>query len=198
MSHPRPTPETTSSRAPLPMTPPPDAPRMDNRRGPRWPVHRSLRYYYWRFIRLRGTPEDIARGMAVGVFAGFYPLFGLQIAIAVVLASLCRGSKIAAAAFTWVSNPLTYLPIYAMNFHLGQWILGSQSQSFTLDDLQSLDGISQLGLEFTVTLFFGSTVAALIAGAIAYVGGLWLVRSLRHKHGRSPAHRARKRHSHRL
>ena len=55
-------------------------------------LRRYLRYFYYRFIRLRSSPEAIARGLAAGVFAGCFPLFGLQTIIGVALAATVRGS----------------------------------------------------------------------------------------------------------
>jgi uncharacterized protein (DUF2062 family) len=70
---------------------------------------RYLHYYKIRLLRLRGHPRAIARGLAFGTFAGFFPLFGLPIIIALVLATLFRGNRIAAIAATWISNPFTCL-----------------------------------------------------------------------------------------
>lgn len=36
------------------------------------------KYFYRRFIHRQGKPEYLARGLAVGVFTGWFPFFGLQ------------------------------------------------------------------------------------------------------------------------
>ncbi|MFS8808493.1 DUF2062 domain-containing protein, partial [Synechococcus sp. R6-10] len=86
------------------------------RRDPSW--KRWLRYLYLRLLRLQSSPKEIARGLAVGVFAGCFPIFGFQTLAALVLAVPFRGNKLAAAAGTWVSNPFTYVPIYAFNYQV--------------------------------------------------------------------------------
>ncbi len=68
--------------------------------------NRQIRYYYLRFIRLRGQPHDLALGMAMGIFCGMLPIIPFQTALAVTLAIFFKGSKITAALGTWVSNPL--------------------------------------------------------------------------------------------
>lgn len=104
------------------------------KRKSQWQIwQKTWRYPYLRFIRLRGSTEAIARGLAVGVFAGMFPIFGFQMAIAVVLAAFVRGNKIVAAAATWVSNPLSYLPLFAFNFQVGRWLLGSSEHSFSFE-----------------------------------------------------------------
>jgi len=124
---------------------------------------------------MQGTPEYIARGLGIGVFAGLFPIFGLQTIVGVALATLFRGHKIAAAAGTWISNPLTYLPIYAVNFQVGQWFLNSQ-QEFVPESMISFQELMQYGTKFVVSLFLGSLVIGAIAGILSYFIGLKLIR----------------------
>lgn len=139
-------------------------------------LHRYGRYLHRRFIRMRGTPEYIARGLAVGVFAGLFPIFGLQTIVGVALATLLRGHKIAAAAGTWISNPLTYLPIYAINFQVGRWLLNSQ-QEFVPESILSFQELMQYGTQFVAALFLGCLVMGITGGILSYFLGLKLIRS---------------------
>lgn len=143
----------------------------------RW--SRFFRYWYLRFVRLNGHPKEIARGVASGVFAGWFPWMGLQMIIAVFLAILVRGNKIAAAAATWVSNPLTYVPIFGFNYKIGEWLLGSWNPSITEASFeqswQSFDAMMQLGWSFVITLFFGSFVVGVVMATISYFLSLRLI-----------------------
>ena len=140
---------------------------------------RRLRYFYHRVIRMRESPEVLARGLAAGVFSGWFPWFGLQIVIAVALAALFRGNKLIAAAATWISNTFTSIPIFALNFQVGQWLLNSGHESYDFTDLTSWHKIGELGSDFLVTLFLGSLVMGTIFGIASYFLGLWLVRRAR-------------------
>ncbi|MEA5463078.1 DUF2062 domain-containing protein [Leptothoe sp. PORK10 BA2] len=131
---------------------------------------RLFRYIHIRFIRLRSHPKVIARGLAAGVFAGSYPLFGLQMLIAVAIAATIRGNKIIAAAGTWISNPLTYAPIYAFNYQVGRRILG-QSATTSLSNRSPQEWMS-IGFDITLALMVGSTVVGLILSIISYYGCL--------------------------
>ncbi len=86
--------------------------------------NRQLKYYYLRFIRLKGEPNELALGMALGVFTGMMPIMPFQIALAVTLAILLKGSKITAAIGTWISNPLNWYLIYFYDYRLGASLLG--------------------------------------------------------------------------
>ncbi|MBD2580324.1 DUF2062 domain-containing protein [Oscillatoria sp. FACHB-1406] len=142
---------------------------------------RHWRYYYYRLLRLQGTPDAIARGVACGVFAGSFPWLGLQIVIAVVLATATRGNKIAAAAATWVSNPFTYVPIFAFNFKVGQWITGWHD--FSIDDLDwTSSEIWHLGANFLGTMMLGCALVGVVAAIGSYVLSVRLISELRHRH----------------
>lgn len=131
---------------------------------------RLARYIYIRFIRLRSHPQAIARGLAAGVFAGSYPLFGLQTFLGVAIAAAIQGNKIVAAAGTWISNPLTYVPIYAFNYQVGRLILG-QSTATNLTNRSPQEWMS-LGFDITLALMIGSTLVGLILATVSYYGCL--------------------------
>lgn len=159
------------------------------RRRSRW--GRQWRYFYLRFGRLRGTPHSISRGLAFGVFAGCFPLFGLQTVIGVLLAIIFRGHKLAAAAGTWISNPLTYVPIFAFNYKLGEFVLrvgtGEDPIAFP-QNWQSWSMLKDSGIDFVMTLFFG----CLLVGIIASMGTYFIsLRMLSRWHRRYRSRRGR-------
>jgi hypothetical protein len=139
---------------------------------------RQLRYGYLRFLRLRSHPQEIARGLAAGVFAGSFPLFGVQTILGVAIATVVRGNKLMAAAGTWVSNPLTYVPIYAFNFQVGRWLLGQSSTTNPLATEQSLQSWMSLGKDVTLALSIGSGTVGLVLASLSYYLGLTLAKRL--------------------
>lgn len=139
---------------------------------------RFFRYWYIRLLRLQGHPKEIARGLAVGVFSGAFPWLGLQIIIAVLLAVVFRGNKLAAAAATWISNPFTSIPIFLFNFKIGQLVLGGNKSidHQTLQvDLQSWSNLIESGFEVILSLFIGSFVVGIIAGFCIYFISLRII-----------------------
>lgn len=145
---------------------------------------RRSRYFYHRFIRLSSSPEAIARGLAAGVFAGCFPLFGLQTVIGLAIATGIQGNKIMAAAGTWVSNPLTYVPIYAFNFQVGQWILGSGEEAYGYGGLTSQQELMEMGADLITTLFLGCLVTGLVSAIASYFLGVRLIYHLRRRRSR--------------
>lgn len=152
------------------------APKSKAKKPLRW---RWLHSAYLRIVKMRGKPEYLARGLAAGVFAGCFPFFGLQTVLGVAIAILMRGHKFLAAAGTWVSNPLTYIPILLFNYHVGHWLLGAEALSIEQESLLSWDTISELGGEFALTLLLGCFVVGIISAIVTYFLGTRLIRRWR-------------------
>jgi len=151
----------------------------------RW--KRLLRYQYLRFVRLRATPANIARGFAIGIFWGMFPLPGVQMLTAILTAALLRSNKLAAAAGTWLSNPLTTIPLTLFNFEVGRRLLNRQPIEFSGNSLRSVDGWLELGSDFAVSYLFGCFVVGAISALAFYFLGLPLIAS---SQGRFAARRA--------
>jgi uncharacterized protein (DUF2062 family) len=111
--------------------------------------------------RQQGTPGYQARGLAVGVFSGCLPFFGLQIVLGVALAGVMRGHPLLAAVGTWISNPFTYLPLYWLNLQVGILLLGPAESPPSLNQLASLQ-LAELGWSFGVRLLLGSVLMGLV------------------------------------
>jgi len=141
---------------------------------------RLLRYLYIRFLRMQGSPEAIARGVSAGVFAGSFPFLGFQTILGIAIAALVQGNKVMAAVGTWISNPLTYFPIFALNFHIGRLLLGYPKKTVTLPE--SPAGINEwmdLGMTVTSALLLGSLVVGTVAGVVGYYTALVVARRVR-------------------
>jgi hypothetical protein len=138
---------------------------------------RRLQYFYWRLVRIQGSPQALARGLACGVFAGLFPFFGSQTLLALLLAIILRGNKILAAVGPWISNPFTSVPIYAFNFHVGKWLLNNHTS--TEISLRSWQDVKELGLEIIWPLFVGCVAVGLVCAICSYFLGLWLIHRVR-------------------
>jgi len=130
-------------------------------------LERSLRYLYLRFLRLRGSARDVARGMALGVFIGITPTMGVQMPIALFFAMLLKENKLAALIGVWISNPMTAIPIYTYNFKIGKYLLGTPD--IKMPRFSSLHDVLELGHDLVMPLFVGSLVTGIFSAALAYV-----------------------------
>ena len=78
-------------------------------------IQRIRKFASWLWMQ-EGTAGERARGIALGVFSGCFPFFGFQTLIGIILARLFKGNLLLAAAATWISNPLTYIPLFWLNY----------------------------------------------------------------------------------
>ena len=120
--------------------------------------------WFW-IWRQQGTPAERARGLAVGIFSGCFPFFGFQSLIGIFLASLLKGNRLMAVAATWISNPLTYLPLYWLNYKVGLILLGGENKFLNLNNLSQQDMWRQ-GWFISSRILFGSFVVGLLSGLL--------------------------------
>ncbi|MDX1695882.1 MAG: DUF2062 domain-containing protein [Ketobacteraceae bacterium] len=130
--------------------------------------------------------RSIAAGVFCGVFAAFIPL-PVQMFAAIVLAVIFRGNLAVAVGFTWVSNPLTYIPIYYFCYRVGEFIMGrpvdEAGNEITIQikpliaDFFAGDFSGLMSFFFTsgTQLMLGCFLVGLLSAGISYVlvGYLW-------------------------
>jgi uncharacterized protein (DUF2062 family) len=132
-------------------------------------AHRLAHPLLWHFNR-----RSIARGVALGLFAGFLIPLG-QTPVAAALALSARANVIIAAFATFVTNPLTFPPIYFAAYKLGSQMLG-ESPAFDGDTLirKTMAAAMHFGAPTAIGLFiFAVLGAALGFGAVHMV---WRIR----------------------
>lgn len=142
-----------------------------------WPFPRQLKLNFLRFIRLRGTPDEVARGTALGIGIGMTPTMGFQMPIALFFAWILRENKLAAVLGVWITNPITAPFIYALEYETGRLLLGMPRLAFPTE--MTWAQISQLGWQFLVPLCFGSLIYTIICAFLAYALTLRFIPSLR-------------------
>jgi len=143
----------------------------------RWSFIRQLKLNLVRFVRLRGTPDEVAKGVALGIFIGMTPTFGFQMAIAVFFAILLRENKLAAALGVWITNPLTAPFIYALEYESGRLLLGMTHAH--LPQELTFKALTGLGWDVLLPLSLGSLVYGVLCAGLAFALTLRLIPSIR-------------------
>jgi uncharacterized protein (DUF2062 family) len=133
--------------------------------------------------RQEGSPGHQARGLAIGVFIGCLPIFGLQMLVSLGLASTMRGNRFLAMAGTWISNPVTNLPLFWLSYQLGTLLMGPGPAGLQLKDLNP-NNLAGLGWAFSIRLMLGSV---LVGGLLAAASGVAYRQWLHHRRRRLTA-----------
>lgn len=146
----------------------------------------TIQYYYVKLVKQHGTPESIARGVAVGLFVAFIVPIGPQMIIAWALAYLLKAKKIPAVAMTWVTNYLTVPFIYPIQCYIGSMIFGPKLSIRYVEQMfrdffknPSMESFWDLGEDIMVPFFVGGAIFAVISTVIGYFFSYGLI--LRHR-----------------
>ena len=139
-----------------------------------------LHSVYERFIKIHGTPRDIALGFALGLFVGTSPTMGFQIIIAVFLAAVFQWNKITAGMGVWITNPFSAPFIYSGTYVLGSKILGIDNQ-FCFPDGVTISALVQM-MKDAPSIFAALTVGGIIVGLPLAAVGYYIVYSLVQKY----------------
>ncbi|MFT4629895.1 MAG: hypothetical protein ACI8PV_001009, partial [Dinoroseobacter sp.] len=116
----------------------------------------------WAFNR-----NTVSKGIAIGLFCSFLPM-PFEMIPAVFIAAMIGGNIPFAVAGVWISNPLTWLPMYTPCYLLGAKIIGVQP--IPLHHI----GILQVGWHY-VALWLGCLIVGTSLAVIAHftVNALW-------------------------
>ncbi len=128
---------------------------------------RVCRYAYLKLVRQEMPVHNVAIGFAAGMFVGFLPIIPFQTIVAVALAFPVRGSKIAAALGTWISNPVNMIPFYLMLYYVGRTVIPWEVPPFNPDHLE-LTVMLEQGWNWFLVMLVGGVVMGIPGSIIAY------------------------------
>ncbi|MYL85362.1 DUF2062 domain-containing protein [Desulfovibrio aerotolerans] len=154
-------------------------------------VMRLLRLKWLTLLRIKKTPHEIALGFAFGVFFGFIPIIPFQSIWAIGLCWVFVGSKLAAFAGAWVSNPVTFTPLYTALYFVGKLVLPElalDSPPFILhSDWLDWDFIFDTGWKLALILNTGGIVLGVPAALLSYFLAYFFVKKYQGRKGRHTA-----------
>jgi len=151
----------------------------------RW-LWRTPRMLLRQILALDDTNHSKALGVALGVFIGMTPTVGIQMILVLVFAALTsklfQFNRVAALLTVYISNPLTVLPIYWLDYKVGTWFIYGDATREQFAKILEYDSFAEwwetiLGLFVTIgaPLIVGSLVVATVCGVVTYPVMRWLL-----------------------
>ena len=132
-------------------------------------LKQRTRQIWQKLSRLNATPDQIAAGFSIGIFASFIPLNPSPIIAAIVVAWLMRRNVMAAVAGAAAS--ILYIPllplIWLAEYQLGKLILPVK-HPVTLDQARLWD-VLQKGWDVYAAMLVGSIIIATPVTLLTYL-----------------------------
>jgi uncharacterized protein (DUF2062 family) len=135
-------------------------------------------------LKLRSSPRAIAGGLGVGVFIAFTPTVGVQLILAVLMATILNVNRPASLIPVWITNPVTVAPIYTLNYWVGLNFfdgpplrevsdlfiaIGSTMARLEFWNIKDLFmTVLQMGQEILMPLFLGGILIGSVTGLLVY------------------------------
>jgi uncharacterized protein (DUF2062 family) len=117
--------------------------------------------------------RSVARAFAIGLWAMYTPPLPWQQVIAAVLAIYFNANLPIAVALVWITNPLTWAPMYYLAYKVGALVMGMPA--FDFDQFSELFSIEK-ALELGAPLLVGCFILMNIGGVLGYFGIQYLWR----------------------
>ncbi len=142
-------------------------------------IRRTIRYYTLKLIRLRGNPQSLAIGVAVGLLIGISPTIPLHTVAIIGVTLLMRVNTVSALlAGAVVCNPVTMVPLYYLCWLVGDFILPNRltwerikevlrlitNESF----MDSIHTLSSISLDAILVMMTGGFVIGIPAAIVGY------------------------------
>ena len=127
------------------------------------------------------TRRSVTRGVLVGLFWGFIPM-PFQMAGVMITTPFFRFNVPIGLATVWLSNPVTYPPLWYLEYKTGNLILGrSGIENIDL----TMQWFSSHWDDIVVPLYVGTAFYSTIVSYLIYLSLNWLWKKSVHKEKRS-------------
>ena len=148
-------------------------------------LNRKIQNQLKRILVEDSSAHSVGMGFAIGLFIGLLPIFGFQMIPAFFISMRFKVNKTASVMGVWITNPITFVPIYLFHYWLGTFLL---PQSLVADievfrqflEDPNTKRFLGLGMKTLLPLMVG----CLISASVVSVAGYQLMKhivSYRHK-----------------
>lgn len=144
-----------------------------------YPYAKLWQKFVLKLRAMKGSPEQIAAGFAIGAAMTFTPFVGLHLILSVVLAWIFRVNSMAAALGTVLGNPWTFPLIWIAVLYSGRFMLGASYEGATkVDFVHFFDKSLKALMNLDFDLFFQDIwpiLYPMMIGCIPYCLVVWIL-----------------------
>lgn len=134
-------------------------------------IPHKIKYLFFKVLKSNSSTVDVADGLAIGVFVAFQPIMGIHMAVSLFLTWLFRKNSWVAMLAAWITNPLTFVPIYLFNYWAGLFFYpeGARFEEVrrVFSGIPGAQTVMALGKDILVPLIVGSAVVGILAALVS-------------------------------
>ncbi|MEM7541326.1 MAG: DUF2062 domain-containing protein [Pseudomonadota bacterium] len=116
--------------------------------------------------------RSVAGGVGLGCFLAFIPI-PIQMVLAIPACVLLRVNLPVTMASVWITNPITFAPMFIFAFKVGAWLTGQDGQAAALTFEPSFAGLAAMFGDLWWPLSVGCFVCGLSCAAIGNLSVRW-------------------------
>lgn len=127
--------------------------------------------------------RSAAGGIAIGLFCTFIPL-PVHMIVAAAAAILFRVNLPLAVVLTWITNPLTFAPVFYFTYQVGSWLMREPVQNITFEF--TFHWLQEIFVHIWQPLLLGCVIMAVLSSLTGYFATslLWRILLLRKRSAR--------------
>jgi uncharacterized protein (DUF2062 family) len=144
---------------------------------------KSVRELIRRVLLSDDSPQQIAFGVAIGVYLACSPFLGFHTVAALTLALIFRVSRLAAVLGTLINNPFTMAFLYLFELKVGSHLLGLHLK-LPEHVWKNPVGLFSLGEKAFLSIIVGFLVVGLFASIVAFPISFAAARFFKARHAR--------------
>lgn len=151
----------------------------------------KIKNYIFNLIKIGNDPFKISLSIAIGIFVGLTIPLGFQTFFIIPFIILFRANFIIAYTATYISNPITVLPIYYSALKIGEFIIHNFFKMKVMINFSkvqqlinnfSFDNLFFYGKEFLITfiigLFIQGIIITILIFFISYLLFLYIMKNI--------------------
>jgi len=112
--------------------------------------------------------RSVTLAAGVGTFIAFTPTYGVQVMLSIIAALMLRINLPVTILMCMATNPVTIPFVYYYQAKIGLAVLGAEAD-IKLTTIRNLPDVIRFFLRYTVPLWIGSFITALVLGLISYL-----------------------------
>lgn len=143
-------------------------------------IKRWIKLHYYKVVRIDDPPNKIARGIAIGVFMGIFPTFGLGIVFAIVAAYVLKANRAAAVVGSFIMNPLTTPFFWTLSSAVGAVIFW-EDREVVMSGIKNHHLLNGMEWAFVVYIVGTILVSTVFSVAAYFITKKWVITHRKHK-----------------